>query len=122
MTLVAAPLSAVAASAVHHYMLGTDFIKVAVLWWSAEVVGELVVAPALLTAPSLVNWWSRANRRRRIEGAVGLAATVLFGVATFAMPANTDRWAWRLFRCRVLCWSSSGRASVPAPSGSPRCC
>jgi len=88
MTLVAAPLSAVTASAVHHYMVGTDFIKVAVLWWSAEVVGELVVAPALLTAPALVHWWSRANRSRRIEGAVGLAATVLFGVATFAMPAQ----------------------------------
>ena len=45
-----------------------DLIKVAVLWWSAEVVGELVVAPTLLTAPTLVRWWSRANCRRRIEG------------------------------------------------------
>ena len=110
MTLVAAPLSAVAASAVHHYMIGTDFIKVAVLWWSAEVVGELVVAPALLTAPALVHWWSRANRSRRIEGAVGLAATVLFGVATFAMPAQYGSLGQRLLRCRVLCWSYSARA------------
>ena len=69
-------------------MLGTDFIKVAVLWWSAEVVGELVVAPALLTAPALAHWWSRANRSRRFEGAVGVLATVLVGVATFAMPAE----------------------------------
>jgi integral membrane sensor domain MASE1 len=46
MTLVAAPLSAVAASAVHHYMIGTDFIKVAVLWWSAEVVGRTRGRPA----------------------------------------------------------------------------
>jgi PAS domain S-box-containing protein len=88
MTLVAAPLSAVAAAVIHHYVLGGDLIKVTVLWWSAEVVGELVVAPVLLTASSFVSWWSRANRARRIEGIAGVAATVLIGVATFAVPAE----------------------------------
>jgi PAS domain S-box-containing protein len=88
MTLVAAPLSALAASAIHERILGGDFVKVAVLWWSAEVVGELVVAPALLTLPALASWWLRASRNRRIELVGGLAVTVLVGIATFAMPAE----------------------------------
>ena len=71
MTLVAAPLSAVAAAALHHQMLGDDFLGVALHWWSAEVVGELVVAPALLTASSLAKWWVHAGLARRIEGGVG---------------------------------------------------
>ena len=84
MTLVAAPLSAVAAAALHHQMLGGDFLGVALHWWSAEVVGELVVTPALLTASSLAKWWVRAGLARRIEGGVGLSVVLLVGVATFA--------------------------------------
>ena len=88
MTLVAAPLSAVAAAAIHQQILGGDFFRVTVLWWSAEVVGELVVAPALLTASSLAKWWARAGLARRIEGVTELVVVVLVGIATFAIPAE----------------------------------
>jgi len=86
MALVAAPLSATAAAAVQVAALDVGFLNAWVLWWSAELLGELVVAPAVLLLPSLVAWWRSAAPERRLEGLAIVMAIALVTIAIFAMP------------------------------------
>ncbi len=86
MALVAAPLSATAAAAVQVSALDVGFLNAWMLWWSAELLGELVVAPALLLAPTLRSWWRGATRERRLEGLAIVLAIALVTIAIFAMP------------------------------------
>ena len=109
MTLVAAPLSAVAAAGIHHHDTRRRL---------HQGRGPLVVRrgrrrtrrrPALLTAPCLVNWWS-VRSAAAIEGAAGLSAAVLLGVASFATPPIRIAGPGGSCAASVRCWSFSDGA------------
>ena len=65
------------------------------LWWSAEVVGELVVAPALLTAHSSCT----GGRVRTAAGGSKALPDWRPPCCSASPPSrcrlNTDRWVWR---------------------------
>jgi PAS domain S-box-containing protein len=92
MGLVAAPISATAAALVQSMVShAPGFWMSWRVWWTSELLGELVVAPPILTAAWVARWWRGAGSRRRIEVGVALIALALLSEAILGVrPAQAS--------------------------------
>lgn len=66
---------------------GGDFLPIALRWAAADLIGYIVVAPALLTLPSWRQWLKPAPARERGEALLILALTTAIGALVSHAPA-----------------------------------
>jgi PAS domain S-box-containing protein len=118
--LLGEPISAAIAAFGQHALLGgVDFWQTWNVWWSSGTLGELVIAPAVLTLPPAGWRPDRAAARRGLELLVFTAATAALSLAIFSHPMSTHTGpplGWITFPLIALAAVRLGPIGAAVPS------